>query len=354
MSAAASAILFDGASALERDVALEGSESALILRELDGREERIGWTGLYRVGTQPGMIVLGRHEQPGWRLHVPEASDPALLARLPRAEKYGGWIDLIGLGRAAIAFAAVSAAVLAAFLTAPGWLGPLVPESWERAMGNAMVGDLERYACRTPESDAALARLVRQLDPGTPPVDVYIANIGIPNAAALPGGKVLIFDGLIADAGSADELAGVLGHEIGHVRERHVMQALLRQFGLSILLSGANSGLGDTIGGLATMSYSRDAENAADRYSRARLEQANISPAGTAGFFARMRQFDSTGGNAVLGYLASHPSSTLREKEFSAAVREDHAYTPALTDREFTALREACEKDEDVEEFNLF
>lgn len=355
MVSSVQALLLDGVSALEREVTLGWSETALTLREADGREDAIAWGNLYRTGTQPGTLVLGHHERPGWRLHVRETAPEDLLALLPGAEKYGGFIDRIGLGKAIAGFAVASALVLAAVLTAPSWLGPMVPESWERVMGDAMVGDFERYACRTPEADAALARLTRQLDPAVVPVDIYIANIGIPNAVALPGGKVLIFDGLIAGAASADELAGVIGHEIGHVRERHVMQALLRQFGLSILLSGANSGMvGDTMGGLASMSYSRDAESAADAYSRARLEQANISPAGTAGFFARMRKFDSSGENAVLGYLASHPSSARREREFNAAVEKGHAYTPALTDEEFAALREACEKDEEVEEFRLF
>ncbi|HBR85348.1 MAG TPA: peptidase, partial [Erythrobacter sp.] len=76
----------------------------------------------------------------------------------------------------------------------------------------------------------------------------------------LPGGQVLLFDGLVQQAESPEELAGVLGHEVGHVRERHVMTALLRQFGMSILLAGADSGVTNGVFGLAAMGYSRDAE----------------------------------------------------------------------------------------------
>jgi beta-barrel assembly-enhancing protease len=258
------------------------------------------------------------------------------------------------LWKAGAAFAGVSAVALAVFLTAPTWLGPLVPESWERQMGEAMVGDFERLACHTPESDKAVAKLVGELDPGKQPVDVYIANIPIPNAVALPGGKILLFDGFLAQAESADEVAGVLGHEIGHVRERHVMQALLRQFGLSILLGGANSGLSDTLAGLADMSYSREAESAADEYSRERLAEANISPAGAASFFTRMRKLDPLGETETFGYLASHPSSAAREKDFNSAVEEGHTYAPALSPAEFDALQSACLEDEDVEEFGFF
>jgi len=350
----ARAILFDGASALERDVVLGWDQAALTLTETDGHRETIAWAALQHVGKQPGAIVIGHRDRSGWRLHVPADSSPLLLALLPGPEKYGGWIDRIGIARAAVAFAAASAVVLAIVLTAPNWLGPLVPQSWERRLGNAMVGDFERIACHTPEADAALARLVGRLDPGAEPVEIYIANIGIPNAAALPGGKVLVFNGLLAQAESSDELAGVIAHEIGHVRERHVMQALLRQFGLSILLSGADSSMGNNLAGLASMSYSREAEADADDFSRARLAKADISPAGTAEFFGRIRKMDPFAENEGWTYLASHPSSARREKEFTSAVEAGHDYSPALSKAEFDAIRQACSQDEDVEEMGFF
>jgi Zn-dependent protease with chaperone function len=349
----AGALLFDGTSALERNVTLGWGADGLRLSDTQG-EELVPWGQLHHVGIQPGAILIGRHERPGWRLHVPHDSPAELLALLPRHEKYGGWIDRFGIGKAVVGFAAASAAVLAAVLTAPNWIGPMVPESWERSMGDAMVGNFDRFACYTPEADAALKRLARRLDTGGQPVEIYIANIRVPNAVALPGGKILVFDGFLAKARSADEVAGVLAHEIGHVRKRHVMQALLRQFGLSLLLSGADSGVTDTMAGFADLSYSRDAESEADTYSRERLAAANISPAGAAGFFARMRQYDPAGENDSFGYLASHPSSGAREKAFSAAVRKGHAYRPALTDGEFDQLRQACSRDPDVEDYRFF
>jgi hypothetical protein len=350
----ANALLFDGASALEREVALGWDGAALSLTDEDGTREAIAWARLNHAGEQPGVVVIGHDDRPGWRLHIPLESPATLLSLLPKPVMYGGWIDRIGIARAAIAFAVVSAAVLAAVLTAPNWIGPMVPESWERRLGDAMVGDLERFACHTPEADAALAGLIGRLDPGEVPIDIYIANIDIPNAAALPGGKILVFDGLIAQADSPDELAGVIAHEIGHVRERHVMQALLRQFGLSILLSGADSGLGNTLGGLAAMSYSREAETAADRFSRKRLETANISPAGAAEFFARIRKLDPFAENEGWSYIASHPSSARREKEFTSAVKPGRTYVPALSAAEFQAVKLACSKDDRVEEFSFF
>ena len=176
------------------------------------------------------------------------------------------------------------------------------------------------------------------------------------NAVALPGGQVMLFDGLVQQADSPEELAGVLAHEVGHVRERHVMTALLRQFGLSILLAGADSGVTNGVFGLAAMGYSRDAEREADDYARARMAQSDISPMGAAGFFERMAesQGDSEDAPAVIGWLASHPSSGERAEAYRAAAKEDADYPPVLTEAEFAALKSMCAQDSDVEEFGFF
>ncbi len=180
-----------------------------------------------------------------------------------------------------------------------------------------------------------------------------IANIDMVNAVALPGGQVLLFDGLVQDAETPEELAGVLGHEVGHVRERHVMTALLRQFGLSILLSGANSGVGETAFGLAAMGYSRDAEREADQYARDRMAESQVSPLGAARFFERIGGEEEGEQNAVIGWVSSHPDPVERAKAYREAAKGG-TFRPVLTDTEFQALKSACKSDPDVEEFDIF
>jgi predicted Zn-dependent protease len=253
-------------------------------------------------------------------------------------------------------------------MTAPDWLGPRVPESWERQLGNAMVGDLGNRVCSTPAGDAALQKLLDSVDPAETQVRAGVANIDMVNAVALPGGQVLLFDGLIQQAETPAELAGVLGHEVGHVRERHVMTAILRQFGMSILLSGANTGLTDTIFGVASMSYSRDAEREADEFARERMAESDVSPLGAAAFFERMAdeydpiEKDADGNpvessddseNALTGWIASHPEPRERAKAFRDAAREA-GYPSVLTDEEFAAMKSMCADDPDVEEFEFF
>lgn len=296
-----------------------------------------------------------RRADDGFRLVFTDPVPDDLAARLPRGARFGKWIDGLGLARAAVLFGGISAALVALVMTAPTWLGPRVPPSWERRIGDAMVGDLQDVTCHTPASDAALAKLVKQLDPDNPPTKVAIANIDMVNAVALPGGQVLVFDGLVQESTDPDELAGVIGHEIGHVRERHVMQALLRQFGLSILLGGVNSDIGNTLFGLTAMSYSRDAEREADVFSRAQMARSNISPASTADFFADLAKEQGDDGGPGLGsWIASHPMPKEREDAFRNAVVKGKAYRPSLSRADYTAIREACTDDPDAEPFDIF
>jgi Zn-dependent protease with chaperone function len=345
--------LFDGVTALRHPVTLRWQAGGLEVGRSEGVAETIPDAALSLIEHRGDRLVYGHRDRKGWRLQVPVDAPTELLGRMPQGGTYGRWIDRIGLIRASLVLGAVSAVAVAAVMTAPSWLGPRIPESWEQRIGSALVGDLTPFTCSTPESDAALAALVGEVDDGQTPVTVQIANVDMVNAVALPGGRVLIFDKLVQEATSPDEIAGVLAHEVGHVRKRHVMQALLRQFGLSILLSGANSDVGGTLGGVAAMGYSRDAEREADAYSRMRLAAADISPAATAAFFGRLRKLDPTAGNKQLSYLNSHPDTAEREQAFKASVRSDEAYRPALTPAQFKALREACAKDPDSREWSL-
>lgn len=352
MEETTAADLFDGQSAMRHPVSLRWVAGGLEVARED-RVEVVPELALTLNERRDDRLVYGQRDVSGWRLIVPLDAPRELVDRLPQGGNYGRWIDRFGLARASLVLGTLSAAVVAAVMTAPNWLGPRVPETWERRIGAVMVGDLAPFTCTTAQSDAALAALVRDVDGGQSRITVQIAKIDMVNAVALPGGRVLIFDQLVQEAKSPDELAGVLAHEIGHVRKRHVMQALLRQFGLSILLSGANSDLGGTLGGVATMGYSRKAEREADAWSRGRLAAADISPAATAAFFGRLRKLDPTAGNKQLGYLNSHPDPGEREQAFAKAVQAGKVYRPALDPAQFAALKAACSQDKEAKQWSL-
>ena len=356
---------YDGVSAVRHVGTAEWDGGTLVLQTQDGADPlSVPFDTLRYVETTARERIYGREDLADFRLRLGKDLPAGLAARLPGKSEYGGWVDRLGLPKAVGIFAVASAAAVALFLTAPGWLGPRVPQAWENRLGEAMVGDLGGSLCSTPESDAALAKLLGTVDPADEKVRAGLANIDMVNAIALPGGQVLLFDGLVQEAESPEELAGVLGHEVGHVRERHVMTALLRQFGLSVLLSGANTTLGDTVFGLAQMGYSRDAEREADAYARARMAQSDVSPVGAAEFFERLGEEDASNDEEgssdsdssvdATGWLASHPSSAERARAYRRAAKEGYEYPPVLTSAEFAALKSACENDPDVAEFDFF
>ena len=138
------------------------------------------------------------------------------------------------------------------------------------------------------------------------------------NAFALPGGFVYVNRGLIEQAGHMDELAGVLGHEIGHVVRRHSMQQLKRSGGTRVgiaLFCGLTSfcdshtaRIAIDLGGAAWLSrYSRAAEAEADSEAVANTVRAGISPEGIPAMFETLLAMRKSEPGLVQAFFGSHP-----------------------------------------------
>src|ERR1700690_3836458 len=148
----------------------------------------------------------------------------------------------------------------------------------------------------------------------------YVAEDSAINAFAVPGGYVVVNSGLIKAADSAEEVAGVLAHEVQHVEQRHTLKNLIQSLGWRALLSLA---LGDVSGGvvasaaanLGELKFSRDLESAADLGGLAALRKAGIAPTGMLSFFTKLAD-----GNAV-PFLSTHPASAQRLQALQTAIR---------------------------------
>lgn len=149
-----------------------------------------------------------------------------------------------------------------------------------------------------------------------------------PNAFALPDGTVVLTDELVGMAGKDDEMIlGVLGHEIGHVDRKHSLRQIYRAAGVTalIMLIGGDIGSGTEdllVQGAAvlSLSYSREAEADADRFSVALMHKAGKDPAAIARFFELLH--DKLGDHAATNFLSSHPSTPERIAETLRYVRE--------------------------------
>jgi beta-barrel assembly-enhancing protease len=339
---------FDGQSAVRRKVEIQTIGANFYLLEHERRHGPYAFSDLKYIGEQGNASVYSHPERDGWRLGLSGPVPDELSTFLPAKRKYGGIIDRLGLGTASFAFAVASAAVVAVVLLSPQWLAPLIPSSFEKKMGDALVGDFGGRFCHTAKGTAALKKLTASLDDHPEDMQVEVAKIDMINAVALPGHKVILFDGLVKQASSPDEVAGVLAHEMGHVREHHVMQGLLRQMGLSLVLGGLDGNSSGILNGALSMTYSRSSENDADTHSIKALAKARISPVATADFFKQLAAMDGSENekaNSITGYMSSHPLSLERKKRFENSVVKGRNYKPALSSAEWTELKTMCTQD---------
>ena len=165
-----------------------------------------------------------------------------------------------------------------------------------REMGVYRDEDLQRYVTGIGERIASVSHRPRL------PWTFAVVDSPAVNAFALPGGFVYVTRGLLAHIGDEAELAGVLGHEVGHVAARHVSQQYTRSAGtsLAVLLVSifvpsvqpfgdlANAGLGT-----AFLKFNRDDELESDRLGIEDASKAGWDPAGVPRFLETLSRLDA-------------------------------------------------------------
>ena len=147
------------------------------------------------------------------------------------------------------------------------------------------------------------------------------------NAFALPGGPIFITEGLLRRLRSEDELAGVLGHEIGHVIGRHSSEQLAKQqltqglIGAAVLGTGdyTTAQIGQLVGGLINMRYGRDDELESDALGIRIMAEAGYDPSAMLGVMRTLAK--ASGGSRQPEFFSTHPHPENRE----ARIREEIA-----------------------------
>lgn len=188
--------------------------------------------------------------------------------------------------------------------------------------------------------DAAIHRYINQLgsdiarraDPRGIPYTFYVVNSEVVNAFAVPGGHIYINRGLIDRTENLSELAGVLGHEIGHVVARHGIDQMVRmqraELGANlfyILVAGRpptqieQAGL--QVGGAAYFArHSREAEREADDLAVRYLTETGINPMGVVTFFQKLLQEQQRAPSRVEQWFATHPLTQERVENTRQAI----------------------------------
>lgn len=167
----------------------------------------------------------------------------------------------------------------------------------------------------------ALAKPLVEAVPGDYPGEINIHVIDNPmvNAFALPGGDIILPTGFLLFVQSAEEVRGVLAHEIAHVVQRHSMQGLMTRVGISLALQATLGDASEIVQAIAiqganllALKHSRDDEREADAVGVALLQEAGLDPSGLAQFFKRLQATKGVAaGDGIVGsleeMLSTHP-----------------------------------------------
>jgi beta-barrel assembly-enhancing protease len=239
--------------------------------------------------------------------------------------------------------------LLVAFVSFPlfsGVVAPFVPQQIVDAVGAEMIKDTARKGsfCVAPEGKAALERVATRLaaQAGGEEFKIYVSDQEVINAFAAPGGHIVIYQPIIAQASSPDEVVGVLAHEMGHVIERHPTQALVESVGYGIFnfMTPGSDDTEQVAQALLTNHYSRNHELDADRRGVALLNDAGIDSRGLFSFFDRIKEAGDDVPGAV-EFLSTHPSGSTRRENLEGVAGEGE---PSLTEAEWKAVQEICTK----------
>jgi predicted Zn-dependent protease len=202
-----------------------------------------------------------------------------------------------------------------------------VPVSWESSLSDSILEDIQPQlkVVENPELLAAVKSasepLLRRLPSNGYKFEFRLLDDPLPNAFALPGGRIYVNTGLLRTASRPEEIAGVLAHEIAHVTQRHGLRQVISSAGpyyvLRIFISDRRGFLSTISSGsqfLVQQSFSRDFEREADDIGWRYLVAADIDPRGLREFLQRLlsdpilRILDSSS----VRVLSSHPPTAER------------------------------------------
>jgi Zn-dependent protease with chaperone function len=361
------ATYFDGRRPVPTPVHLVWTAKGLSVSDASG-QRLAEWPGghVRRVDAMGPILRLALQDGSDARIEV---TDPALvdaLRKMRPAIPVLGSLDSTGRWRlAGLAVAAVVSVTLFVIWGLPAIATQValrVPPSVEVRIGESvrpqildMLGvdaDAPGSVCRQPAGLAALQQITGPMLGAVPSefqVKVDVINHPMPNAFALPGGQVLIMRGLLDRARSAEAVAGVVAHELGHVHHRDGMRKLAESVGLSVVFGVV---LGDFTGstlaiavakGLVDARYSREAERRADAYAVTLLGQLNRPASDLADALDDITAGEGGGasGGGLLTWWSSHPEIPERTAVLRSSPKQGTP-RPLLSASEWQALRAIC------------
>jgi Zn-dependent protease with chaperone function len=316
-----------------------------------------------RDGAPDGLLSIRAVGAP--ELARLETRDAALMEQITahcrllegdRREKPHSMLKIVGWSLAATA--SILGLIWFGVPLAADRIAPLIPLAWEKRFGEAVEKQaLDMFSgkeCKAPKGLAALEKFSARLQAAATlrlPASIHAIASKVPNAFALPGGKVFLLDGLLEKAQSQDEMLGVLAHELGHVENRDHLRRIVADGGTAYLVGLL---FGDVTGGgalifasktLLSAANSRDAEAAADAFAAKTLAKLGRPAKPMGELLLRVTGKEADGFFTI---LHDHPLSEDRLAKLAAADEgrdkdKGAVKAPVLTDEEWKALKAICE-----------
>ena len=357
-----SAVLYDGVSAARHAVTVAVDTTYLTLAPADEQVAgpdcplRWPWTGVHVLDSRPDGQVFSTDRAPDARLIVADAAIAATIQAHAIGDSPAGhgshfWArhrrSIIAIGATAAVF------LLLALLVKPITEGvaALLPEDTGAAMADQAIQAIaaEHRLCSGAAGLKALRSLTNRLTDaaGIAPPVLAVLDLGMVNAGALPGRRIVMMRGLIDEAESAAEVSAALAHELAHVVHRDPLTSWIRSDLINLLASAVfgTSVFGDAgqavTAFLLDASYTRGQEARADETAIMLLRRTGITADGGAQFFRRLAKGQGvpTSLEPVLGLLKTHPGSAERADRFAAV---DTGMDNGLTETEWAAVRTVC------------
>jgi Zn-dependent protease with chaperone function len=368
MTTTGTGIFYDGLTSDRHKVAVEIASDAIEVKAPDGALlARWPCADVYPLATSNEVLRIGvasASVAARLEIHDPELAS-ALLARLKRTDRSGLTDGGTRLKAVAYSLAAIASLVGGAIWGVPllaDRIAPRLPITLEMRLGDAIDAQVRQTldpskgrkpfectpgsAAQATAAHAAFDKLITSLEGAADlplPLRALVVRSPEVNAITLPGGRVYVFNGLLAKAQSADELAGVIAHELGHVAHRDGTKTVLETAGLSLLFGML---LGDFTGGgvavfaartLLESAYSRKAEAAADDFGARLVYKLGGDPRALGGILLRI----SGQPGAVPHFLLDHPEAQERADAI-ARIGQPSPMKALLTPAEWRALKGIC------------
>ena len=329
-------IFYDGVSSGSQEVAVIFDKEKCVFVFENINDEIFSWELAGVTFNETGPILQLQHgNDPIQSLKIEDARFSADLSIFRNKNGHIGWYQkLLNLGiKIHLGFALfIFGCIGLSYVYVIPWVGQksvfLIPDSYDDTLGNTFFEQNTFLGNIDTEKTKALNLFAKELKlQNTKKLKFTVIDSDIMNAFALPDGSIVVYTGIIDSMNDYEELAGLIGHEVAHVNNRHSMKMLCRNLSgylfISTVLGDANgvmAVLGDNVNTLQSLSFSREFEHQADSEGFKIVTSNGINPKGMSTLFKRLQKENNI---AIPEFLSSHPVTASRIKYIDKMIKTE-------------------------------